>query len=100
MQGTPAVEDRLLTTAEVAERLNVGERYIRRLVAERRIGYLKLGAKVRFTRDDVEAFVSSSRKLSVSTRRWDIDDLADNAEFLDHMDGLPPEPRSASAKDG
>ena len=39
--------DRLLTVAEAAERLGTGERFIRRLIAERRIRYVKLGRPVR-----------------------------------------------------
>jgi excisionase family DNA binding protein len=35
--------DRLLTLAEVAERLNTTPRHVRRLVFERRIAYRKLG---------------------------------------------------------
>lgn len=61
----------LLTINDVMARLNVGERFVRRLIAERRIGYLKVGAKVRFTREDVDEFVSGSRACLVTTRRWD-----------------------------
>ncbi|MEW2585579.1 excisionase family DNA-binding protein [Streptomyces virginiae] len=39
--------DRLLTVDEAAERLGTGVRFIRRLVSERRIRYVKLGKHVR-----------------------------------------------------
>jgi len=47
---------RLLDSAEVAERLNVSIRMVRRLVQERRIGFVKVGRWVRFRPVDVEAF--------------------------------------------
>jgi excisionase family DNA binding protein len=81
--------DQLLTIDDVAERLNVGERFVRRLVAERRIGYLKVGAKVRFTRDDVEAFVASSRRMHVSTTFWE-DPGPSLMGFLESQPTLPP----------
>jgi len=72
----------LLTINDVMERLTVGEWFVRRLIAERRIGYLKVGAKVRFTRDDVENFVVSSRRLHVSTSSWEDFDPPGIPEFL------------------
>jgi excisionase family DNA binding protein len=53
--------DRLLTLAEVAERLNTTPRHVRRLVFERRIAYRKLGRYVRFHPDDVAEFVAAHR---------------------------------------
>lgn len=40
--------ERLLTMSEAAELLGTGERFPRRLVAERRIRFVKLGRHVRF----------------------------------------------------
>jgi excisionase family DNA binding protein len=40
--------DKLLTTEEAAERLNITPRHVRRLVFERRIAYRKVGRYVRF----------------------------------------------------
>jgi excisionase family DNA binding protein len=54
-------EERPLTIAEAAEYLNVSERFIRRLVAERRVPYYKLGKFVRFRRRDLDAYLSSGR---------------------------------------
>jgi excisionase family DNA binding protein len=53
--------DRLLTVAEVAERLNTTPRHVRRLVFERRIAYRKLGSYVRFHPDDVAEYVAAHR---------------------------------------
>ena len=56
-----AEEDSLLTIAQAAQYLNVTERFIRRLVAERRVVYHKLGKFVRFRREDLDAFLTSGR---------------------------------------
>ena len=57
--------DRLLTVEEAAERLGTGPRFVRRLIAERRIGFVRLGARkgcpVRIGEDDLAAFVVSGR---------------------------------------
>jgi excisionase family DNA binding protein len=53
--------DRLLTMDEVAERLNITPRHVRRLVFERRIAYRKLGRYVRFHPDDVAEYVAATR---------------------------------------
>ncbi|MCP4959211.1 MAG: helix-turn-helix domain-containing protein, partial [bacterium] len=45
----------LLTIDEAAERLNVSVRFVRRLVAERRVPYLKIGKFVRFDQDDLDS---------------------------------------------
>jgi excisionase family DNA binding protein len=53
--------DRLLTVEEAAERLGTSTRFVRRLVAERRIAYVKVGRHVRLDPTDVEAFIAASR---------------------------------------
>ncbi|KEZ36869.1 DNA-binding protein, excisionase family [Frankia sp. CeD] len=53
--------DRLLSIVEASEVLGTGERFVRRLVAERRIPYHHVGKYVRFRLSDVEAFVSAGR---------------------------------------
>jgi excisionase family DNA binding protein len=55
------VLDRLLTMEEAAERLGTSVRFVRRLVAERRIAYVKVGRHVRLDPTDVEAFIATSR---------------------------------------
>jgi excisionase family DNA binding protein len=53
--------ERLLTVDEAAERLGTSARFIRRLIAERRIAYTKLGRHVRIAARDLDAFVASGR---------------------------------------
>jgi excisionase family DNA binding protein len=53
--------DKLLTLDEAAERLNTGRRFVRRLVAEQRIPYHKLGKHVRIHERDLEEFIASGR---------------------------------------
>jgi excisionase family DNA binding protein len=55
------VLDRLLTVEEAAERLGTSTRFVRRLVAERRIAYVKVGRHVRLDPADVEAFIAARR---------------------------------------
>jgi excisionase family DNA binding protein len=55
------VLDRLLTVEEGADRLGTSVRFVRRLVAERRIAYVKVGRHVRLDPGDVEAFIVASR---------------------------------------
>lgn len=52
----------LLTVVEVADILGVGERFVRRLVAERRLPFFKIGAKIRVAREDVDTFMAASRR--------------------------------------
>ena len=58
--------ERLLTVDEAAERLGTSVRFIRRLIAERRIPYTKLGRHVRIAAGDLDAFVASGRVESRS----------------------------------
>jgi excisionase family DNA binding protein len=58
--------ERLLTVDEAAERLGTSTRFIRRLIAERRIAYTKLGRHVRIAAADLDAYVASGRVESRS----------------------------------
>ncbi len=51
----------LVDLAVVAERLGVNQRHIRRLVAERRIPYVKWGYLLRFDLAEVEAWLDEAR---------------------------------------
>ena len=51
----------LLTVDEAAERLRTKPRFIRRLIAERRIPYVKLGAHVRIDDRAIDAFIAAGR---------------------------------------
>jgi excisionase family DNA binding protein len=53
--------DTLLSVEEAAERLGTSVRFVRRLIAERRIAYVKVGRHVRLDPADVEAFIAASR---------------------------------------
>lgn len=48
---------KLLTTSEVAILLAVPERMVRRLQAERRLGFVKIGRYVRFREEDVRRYL-------------------------------------------
>ena len=49
--------ERLLTVEEAAERLGTGVRFVRRLIHERRIRYVKLGKPVRIPESAISAYV-------------------------------------------
>ncbi len=51
----------LLDIDALAARLGVTVRFVRRLVDERRVPYLKLGRLVRFDADEIEAWLVSHR---------------------------------------
>jgi excisionase family DNA binding protein len=53
----------LLDLPAVAIRLGVGERHVRRLVAERRIPFVKWGHLLRFDQEDVEAWIDAHRQM-------------------------------------
>lgn len=56
-----APRDELLTVAQAGEYLGTGERFIRRLVAQRRITYVKLGKYVRLQRSVLDAFIEAGQ---------------------------------------
>jgi excisionase family DNA binding protein len=58
----------LLTLEQAAERLGTSVRFLRRLRAERRLPFVKLGKHLRIDSRDLEAFVASCRE-EISTRR-------------------------------
>lgn len=57
----PEAVDELLTPDEVALRLRTSPRFVRRLIAERRIAFTKVGKFVRIASTDVEAFLAAGR---------------------------------------
>lgn len=52
--------DRLLTVDQVAERLGTTPRFPRRLVAERRITFVKVGRHVRIPESAVDDFIRAA----------------------------------------
>ena len=57
----PDVVPKLLTMDELAERLGVTHRHVRRLVAERRVPFLKVGRFIRFDPAKIAAWLERSR---------------------------------------
>ena len=57
----PAPDVRLLTAEDAAERLGTKVRFVRRLVAERRIRFYKVGKYIRFHPDDLAAYIQDGR---------------------------------------
>jgi excisionase family DNA binding protein len=53
--------DTLLSVEQAAERLGTSVRFVRRLVFERRIAYVKLGSHVRIAARDLDAFIRAGR---------------------------------------
>lgn len=53
--------DRLLTVEDAAERMSTSVRFVRRLIAERRIAFVKLGLHVRIAESDIAAFIEAGR---------------------------------------
>jgi excisionase family DNA binding protein len=60
---------RLLDIDAVAEQLAVTPRHIRRLVAERRIPYLKVGRFIRFDPAEVESWLDRTRRPELHSVR-------------------------------
>lgn len=57
--------DALLDVDGVAERLSVSPRMIRKMIAERRIPYFKVGSLVRFDVQDVDEWLRASCRVEV-----------------------------------
>jgi excisionase family DNA binding protein len=53
--------DTLLSVEQAAECLGTSPRFVRRLVFERRIAYVKLGRHVRIAACDLDAFIRAGR---------------------------------------
>jgi excisionase family DNA binding protein len=56
----------LLTPLELAEMLHVSVGHIYRLVAKRRVPFVKLGGSVRFRRESIERWVTGQEVTSIS----------------------------------
>jgi excisionase family DNA binding protein len=57
----PVVLPKLLTMDELAERLGVTHRHVRRLVAERRVPLLRVGRFIRFDPGEISAWLDRFR---------------------------------------
>jgi excisionase family DNA binding protein len=67
-----------LTVDQAAEYLNTSPRFIRRLVADRRIVFYKVGAHVRIAVEDLDAFVQAGRveAITLASVRRDLGGVA------------------------
>lgn len=52
----------LIDLPALAERLGVNHRHIRRLVAERRVPFVKWGHLLRFDPEEIEAWIDDARR--------------------------------------
>ncbi|GAA4618142.1 helix-turn-helix domain-containing protein [Actinoallomurus liliacearum] len=68
---TNLADDPLLTVAEAAELLKTSERFPRRLIAERRIRFVKVGRFVRIPESALREFIAAGlvEPMSVSNVR-------------------------------
>ena len=57
----------LLTVEQAADDLNITEHFVRRLIRERRIPFLKVGRLVRLRRTDIDEYLAS--RLVPAVRR-------------------------------
>lgn len=62
------MDTKYLNVPESAAYLNTSVRFVRRLIAERRIAFHKIGAHVRLAVADLEAFVNAGRVEPVTSR--------------------------------
>ena len=60
--------DRYLTVAQVAELLGTTERFPRRLVAERRIAFVKVGRHVRLPEGALKDFIDANTVQPIGQR--------------------------------
>jgi excisionase family DNA binding protein len=61
--------DKLLTVPEAAERFNTPERFVRRLITERRITVVRLGRHVRIPESAIADFIQAGTVPPFTARR-------------------------------
>lgn len=66
---TAAQDERLLTVAEAAEVLRTSERFPRRLIAERRIRFTRIGRHVRIPESALREFIAAGQVEPLTTRK-------------------------------
>ncbi|NKQ56769.1 excisionase family DNA-binding protein [Amycolatopsis sp. K13G38] len=64
------MEAKYLNVQEAAEYLNTSVRFIRRLIAERRVAFHKVGSHVRLAVDDLEDYVQAGRVEPITRRTY------------------------------
>jgi excisionase family DNA binding protein len=70
MSTVRTTHTRLIDIAGVAEQLGVSVRYVRRLVSQRRIPYVKLGHYLRFDPAQIDAWIDGSRVSELELGRF------------------------------
>ncbi|MER7661911.1 excisionase family DNA-binding protein [Streptomyces sp. NPDC096193] len=63
------MSDVLLTVEQAAERLGTTERFPRRLIAERRIAFVKVGRHVRIAESVLTAYIEGNTVQPIRRRR-------------------------------
>ena len=60
-------QDKLITVEAAADRMGTSVRFVRRLIAERRIEFIKLGRLVRIAESDIDAFIEAGRMPAITS---------------------------------
>ncbi len=63
--------DELFDAEQAGRYLGTGTRFVRRLIAERRIDYIKLGKYVRLQRSTLDAFIDAGRTSAATHSHTD-----------------------------
>ena len=61
--------DKLLTVDQAAERLGTSVRFPRRLIAERRITFVRIGRHVRIPEAEIDAMIATGTVEAIDRRR-------------------------------
>lgn len=67
--GNDEMSDRLLTVVEAAEILGTTERFPRRLIAERRIAFTRVGRHVRIPESVLREYIASGLVPPITTKK-------------------------------
>lgn len=62
-------EDGLWNVGQLARYLNMAQQTVYRMVCEKRIPYCKIGASVRFRRQEIDAWLDQNKNKLSSARR-------------------------------
>jgi excisionase family DNA binding protein len=66
--ATTSTLPKLLDINELAEQLGTSQRHIRRLIADRRVPYLKVGRLIRFDAEDIGRWLDETRQPAEAVR--------------------------------
>jgi excisionase family DNA binding protein len=94
-------DERLLTVAEAAEILRTSERFPRRLIAERRIRFIRVGRHVRVPESALREFIAAGVVEPITATRkrdaalWESDDSGGSASC--RLGGSKPDSRVRTA---